>query len=84
MKKAESYNISDLSFTSGSAVKNMPTMQENQVRSLSQEDSLEEGVAIHSSIFALENPMERVAWEATVQRQTKSWTWQVTENAYCI
>ena len=51
MKKAESYNISDLSFTSGSAVKNLPTMQENQVRSLGQEDPLEEGMAIHFSIL---------------------------------
>ena len=36
-------------------VKNLPTMQEtqeNQVRSLGQEDPLEEGMATHSSIFA--------------------------------
>ena len=52
MKKAESYNISDLSFTSGSAVKNLPTMQENQVRSLGQEDPLEKEMATHSSILA--------------------------------
>ena len=33
-------------------VKNPPAMQETQVRSLYQEDPLEEGMAIHSSILA--------------------------------
>ena len=33
-------------------VKNPPAMQEAQVQSLSQEDSLEKGMATHSSIFA--------------------------------
>ena len=33
-------------------VKNPPLMQEIQVRSLGQEDSLEEGTATHSSILA--------------------------------
>jgi len=33
-------------------VKNMPVMQETQVRSLGQEDSLEKGMATHSSILA--------------------------------
>ena len=37
---------------SGSAVKNLPAMQEMQVRSLSSEDLLEEGMATHSSILA--------------------------------
>ena len=32
-------------FSGGSAVKNLPTMQETQVRSLGQEDLLEEGMA---------------------------------------
>ena len=30
--------------------KNLPAMQENQVRSLGQEDSLEKGMATHSSL----------------------------------
>ena len=30
------------------------------------EDPLEEGMAAHSSILALENPMDRGAWWATV------------------
>ena len=42
-------------FPSGSAIKNPPAVQETQetrVRSLGQEDALEEGMATHSSIFA--------------------------------
>ena len=34
------------------AVKNLPEMQETQVQSLDQEDSLEEGMATHSRILA--------------------------------
>ena len=37
-------------------VKNLPAMQEMQVRSLGQEDPLKEGVATHSSILAREIP----------------------------
>ena len=37
-------------------VKNPPTMQESQVRYLSQEDPLEKGIATHSSILAWEIP----------------------------
>ena len=42
-------------FPTCSAMKNLPAMQEpqeRQVRSLSQEDPLEEGMATHSSIFS--------------------------------
>ena len=45
--------------SSGSAVKNLPTMQEpqeTQVQSLGQEDPLEEGMATHSSILAWRIP----------------------------
>ena len=45
----------ELCFPSGSAVKNLPVMQELRVmwvRSLGREDPLEEGMATHSSIFA--------------------------------
>jgi len=38
-------------------VKNLPAMQDTQVRSLSQEDPLEEGTATHSSILA-----RRIPW----------------------
>ena len=37
-------------------VKNLPTMQETWVRSLGQEDPLEEGMATHSSILAWRIP----------------------------
>ena len=37
-------------------VKNLPTMQETQVRSLGQEDPLEKGIATHPSILAWEIP----------------------------
>ena len=37
-------------------VKNPPAMQETQVRSLSQEDPLEKGMATHSSILAWRTP----------------------------
>ena len=37
-------------------VKNLPAMQETQVRSLGQDDPLEEGMATHSSILAWRIP----------------------------
>ena len=37
-------------------VKNLPTMQENWVQSLGQEDHMEKGMAIHSSILAWRVP----------------------------
>ena len=40
----------------GSAVKNLPAVQELQVPSLGQEDSLEEGMATHSSVLTWEIP----------------------------
>ena len=43
-------------FPGGSAVKNLPAMQEMRVQSLGQEDPLEEGTAIHSNILAWEIP----------------------------
>ena len=43
------------------------------VRSLSWEDPLEEGMAIHSSILAWRIPMDRGACWVTVHGVTKSW-----------
>jgi len=43
-------------------VKNLPAMQETWVQSLSWEDPLEKGMAMHSSILAWRIPMERGAW----------------------
>ena len=44
----------------------LPAMQETWVWSLSWEDSLEKGMASHSSIFCLKNSVNRGAWWATV------------------
>ena len=57
-------------FLGGSAVKNLLAMQETRVQSLGGEDTLEEGMATHS----MENPMDRGAWCALVQRVAKSQT----------
>ena len=43
-------------FPGGSAVKNPPVMQEMQVRSLGQEDPLEDGMATHSGILVWRIP----------------------------
>ena len=45
-----------MGFPSGSMVKNLPSMQEMQVRSLGWEDPLEEGMATHSTILAWRIP----------------------------
>ena len=55
-------------------VKNLPTMEETWVRSPNWEDSLEKGVATHSSIFAWRIPWTRGAWEAIVHGISKSRT----------
>ena len=55
-------------------VKNSATMWETWVRSLGQEDPLEEGMATHSSILAWSIPMDRGAWWATIHGVAKSWT----------
>ena len=50
-------------------------MQETWVRSLGYwEDSLEEGMATHSSILAWRIPMDKGAWRAAVHGVTKSQT----------
>ena len=43
-------------FPGGSDVKNLPAMQETQVPSQGQEDSLEKGMATHSSTLAWRIP----------------------------
>ena len=67
-----------MGFLGGSAVKNPPELQNTQktlwVRSLGQDDPLEEGMATQSSILALKNPMDRGVWQATAHRVTQSWT----------
>ena len=61
-----------MDFPGDSAVKNPPAKRETWVESLGREDPLEEGMATHSSILGLGNPMDRGAWQATVQGVTKS------------
>ena len=53
-------------------VKNLPAMQETRLKSLGWEDSLEEGMATHSSILAWRIPMDRGAWWAIVHGVSKS------------
>ena len=48
--------------------------KETWVRSLGWEDPLGEGMATQASIFALENPTDREAWQVAVQRVTKTRT----------
>ena len=55
-------------------VKNLPVTWETWVQSLIWEDPLEEGVAIHSSVFAWRIPMDRGAWQATVHGVAKNRT----------
>ena len=48
------------------------------VRFLGQEDPLEEGMAIHSSILAGKSLMDRGAWWATVHRVAELDTTEMT------
>ena len=63
-------------------VKNLPAMQEAEetwVPTLGQDDPLEEGMAVYSSIPVwrfprMENLMDREAWWDRVHRIAQSWT----------
>ena len=50
-------------------MKNLPAMQEMQVRSWNQEDPLEEEMAIHSCILAWKTPIHGVAKESDMTRR---------------
>ena len=63
-----------MGFLVAQMVKNPPVMQETWVQSLGWEDSLEEGMATHSSILAWRLPMDRGAWRVTVHEVAKSRT----------
>ena len=72
-----SHKSEQMSSHGGSAVKNLPAMQESQetwVWSLGWEDPLEECMTTHSSMVAWRIPMDRGTWRATVHRITKSQT----------
>ena len=45
-------------------VKSPLAVQETRVQSLGRDDTLQEGMATHSGILGLENPMDRGAWWA--------------------
>ena len=70
-------------------VKNPPATRETWVRSLGWEDSLEEGMATHSSIHVWRIPMD-IAWQATAHGVAKSRTLltdeaqEHKERKYCI
>ena len=55
-------------------VKNLPAMQETEVRSLGEEDPLEKGTAIQSSILAWRIPRTEEPGGLSVHGVTKSWT----------
>ena len=55
-------------------IKNLPTMQETQVRSSGQEDSPGGGHGNALQYSCLENSMDRGAWWARVHRVAKSQT----------
>ena len=66
-------------FPGGSAVKNLPAMQETQERCLHLEDPPEEGMTtlgegMTLQCSCLENPVDTGAWRATVHRVAKSQT----------
>ena len=56
-----------MSFIGGSGVKNLPAVQETWVRSLGQEDSLQEGMATNSSILSW-----RIPWTEEPGRHRES------------
>ena len=55
-------------------VKSLPEMQETRVRSLGQEDPLEQEMVTHPSILAWKNPMDGAAWQVTPHGVAKSQT----------
>ena len=61
-----------MGFLSGSTVKNQPARHETWLRFLGRGDPLEEGMTTHSSVLAMENPVNRGDWQATVHRMAKS------------
>ena len=63
-----------LGFLGGSAVKNLPAMQETRVRSLGWEDTPGEGNGNPIQYSCLGNPMDRGAWRATIHGVSKSQT----------
>ena len=61
-------------FPGGSVVKNLSVKQEEQVRSLGQEDTLEQEMATHSSILAWEIPWTEQPGGLQSMGSLKRWT----------
>ena len=59
-------------FPGGSVVKNLPTIQEMQARSLGREGWKKNGNPFEYS--CLENPIDRGDWQVTACGVAKSWT----------
>ena len=58
-------------------VKNLPAMQETQVRSLSQEDPLEKGMEwVPTPLFLPRKSLDMLVWQATVHGVSE---WDTTE-----
>ena len=55
-------------------VKNLPAMQETRVQLVDQEDSLEKGMATHSSILAWRIPWTEEPGGLQIHRTARSWT----------
>ena len=55
-------------------VKNLPAMQETQIQSLGQEESLEKGMA-PTPVFLPGEPRGQRTWQIIVNGITKSRTW---------
>ena len=65
-------NLVPVHFPGSSVVKNLLVIQENRVRSLGQEDPMEEEMLTHSKDFCLGNTMDTGAWWATVHGVTRA------------
>jgi len=65
-----------MGFPNGSAVKNLPVMQEQEIWSLGQEDPLEEGMATQASILAWRMPRtEETGQIQSMQLQRVGYNW---------
>ena len=67
-------------FPGGSAIKNLPAVQEMWVQSLGQDPEGGNGNPLHYS--CLENPMDRGAWQATVHRVSELDSTEATEDTH--
>ena len=64
-------------------VKNLPVMQETEVQSLGQEDSLEKGMATHSSFLAWRIPQRSLAGYSLWDRQESDTTERLPRTQLC-